>query len=106
MVLIRRDRDEGGLVEHMRAVGGVLGAKGVVLVRLHDVEPGLVLVHGVQDDLESREKDHAATEIQVLVVVGSEFGQLQNTLLRCPRFKCCVFISSIFYFSYVTNICS
>ena len=84
VVLIRCDRDEGGFVKHMRAVGSVLGAKGVVLVCLHDVEPGLVLVHGVKDDLESMEKDNRATEIDALVAFVSEFGQLQNTLFEMP----------------------
>lgn len=51
VVLVGGDGDEGGLGEDVGAEGGVLGAKAVVLVRLHDVQPGLVLVHGVEDDL-------------------------------------------------------
>lgn len=51
VVLVGGDGDEGGLGEDMGAEGGVLGAEAVVLVRLHDVQPGLVLVHGVEDDL-------------------------------------------------------
>lgn len=51
MVLIRGDRDEGCLVEDMSAIGRVLGSKSVVFIRFDDVEPWLVLVHGVQDDL-------------------------------------------------------
>lgn len=57
MVLVRGDRDEGRLVEDMRAVGRVLGSKSIVFICLDDVESRLVLVHGVQDDLE---KDIAA----------------------------------------------
>lgn len=51
MVLVGGDRDEGCLVKHVSAVGCVLRPKGVVLVGLDDVEPRLVLVHRVQDDL-------------------------------------------------------
>lgn len=51
VVLVGGDGDEGGLGEDVGAEGGVLGAEAVVLVRLHDVQPGLVLVHGVEDDL-------------------------------------------------------
>lgn len=45
MVLVGGDRDEGGLGEHVGAERRVLGAKGVVLVCLHNVQPGLVFVH-------------------------------------------------------------
>lgn len=55
MVLIGGDGDEGGLVEDVGAVGRVLGPKRVVFIRFHDVEPWLVLVHRVQDDLENEE---------------------------------------------------
>lgn len=51
VVLVGGDGDEGCLREDVGAEGRVLGAKAVVLVRFHDVEPGLVFVHGVQDDL-------------------------------------------------------
>lgn len=51
VVLVGGNSDEGSLGEDMGAEGSVLGAKAVVLIRLHDVEPGLVFVHGVQDDL-------------------------------------------------------
>ena len=83
-------------MKHMSAVGSVLGAKGVVLVRLHYVEPGLVLVHGVQDDLGSGGIDNTATEIEALVVFVSEFGQMQ--LLSCSRFQFLVFITTITIF--------
>lgn len=56
MVLVGRDRNEGRLGEDVSAEGRVLGAEAVVLVRLHDVDPRLVLVHRIQDDLEEREK--------------------------------------------------
>lgn len=38
-------------MKHMSAVGRVLRTKGVVLIRFHNVQPGLVFVHRVQDDL-------------------------------------------------------
>lgn len=59
VVLVGGDGDEGGLREDMGAKGSVLGAETVVLVRFHDVEPGLVFVHGVQDDLgKGRRRGH------------------------------------------------
>lgn len=54
MVLIGRDRDEGGLGENVRAEGRVLGAEAVILVGFHNVDPRLILVHGIQDDLEGK----------------------------------------------------
>lgn len=51
VVLVGCNSDEGGLWEDMGAEGCVLGAEAIVLICLHDVEPRLVLVHGVQDDL-------------------------------------------------------
>lgn len=60
VVLVGGDGDEGGLREDVGAEGGVLGAEAVVLVRFHDVQPGLVFVHGVQDDLgKGRRRGHA-----------------------------------------------
>lgn len=54
VILVGGHRDEGSLWEHMGAEGRVFGAKSVVLVGLHDVQPWLVLVHGVEDDLEEK----------------------------------------------------
>lgn len=51
MVLVGGHRDEGGLWEHVGAKGCVFGAKSIVLVGLNDVQPWLVLMHGVEDDL-------------------------------------------------------
>lgn len=51
VILVGRDRNEGGLGENVRAEGRVFGAESVVLVGLDDVDPRLILVHGVQDDL-------------------------------------------------------
>lgn len=51
VVLVGCNSDESSLWEDMGAEGCVLGAKAVVLICLHDVEPGLVFVHGIQDDL-------------------------------------------------------
>lgn len=42
-------------MEHMGAVSRVLRAKGVVLICFYDVQPWLVFVHGIQNDL-GREK--------------------------------------------------
>lgn len=57
MVLVGGDGDEGCLMKHVSAVGCVLRPKGVVLVGLDDVEPRLVLVHRVQDDLSVGRKE-------------------------------------------------
>ena len=54
VILVGGHRDEGSLWEHMGAEGCVFGAKSIVLVGLHDVQPWLVLVHGVEDDLEEK----------------------------------------------------
>ena len=54
VILVGGHRDEGSLWEHMGAEGRVFGAKSIVLVGLHDVQPRLVLVHGVEDDLEEK----------------------------------------------------
>lgn len=62
VVLVGGDGDEGGLREDVGAEGGVLGAEAVVLVRFHDVQPGLVFVHGVQDDLGSRREHPVGME--------------------------------------------
>lgn len=51
VVLVGGHGDEGGLWEHMGAEGCVFGAKGIVLVGLNNVQPWLVLVHGIEDDL-------------------------------------------------------
>lgn len=51
VILVGRDRDEGGLGENVRAEGRVFGAKAVVLVGFDNVDPRLILVHGVQNDL-------------------------------------------------------
>lgn len=59
VVLVGGNSDEGSLGEDMGAEGSVLGAKAVVLIRLHDVEPGLVFVHGVQDGLGWGEREQS-----------------------------------------------
>lgn len=38
-------------MKHMCAVGRVLRTKGVVLICFDNVQPGLVFVHRIQDDL-------------------------------------------------------
>lgn len=38
-------------MKDVSAVGGILGAEGVVFISFNYVKPGLILVHGVQDDL-------------------------------------------------------
>lgn len=60
MILIGSHRDESCLVKHVSAVGSVLGSKRVVFVCLDDVEPRLVLVHRVEDDLEKRKTEHTS----------------------------------------------
>lgn len=47
VVLVGRDCYEGCLREHVSAEGRVFGAEAVVFIRLHDVDPRLVLVHRV-----------------------------------------------------------
>lgn len=47
MVLVGRDGDESRLREDVRAEGRVFGAKAVILIGLHDVDPWLVFVHGI-----------------------------------------------------------
>ena len=53
VVLVGSDGDEVGLGEHVGAEGAVGQLEDVV--GPDDVEPGLVLVHGVQDGLGGRE---------------------------------------------------
>lgn len=55
MVLVRCDRNEGGLGENVSTEGRVFGAKAIIFIRFYNVNPGLVLMHRVQDDLEQRE---------------------------------------------------
>lgn len=55
MVLVRRDCDEGRFWEHMSAESGVFGPKSIIFICLHDVDPGLIFVHGIQDDLERKQ---------------------------------------------------
>lgn len=52
MVLIGGYRDEGCLWEDVGTEGRVFGAEGIVLVSFHNVKSWLVLVHGVEDNLE------------------------------------------------------
>lgn len=53
MVLVRRDRNERCFGEHMSAEGGVFGAEPVIFIRLYNVDPRLVFMHGVQNDLKA-----------------------------------------------------
>lgn len=55
VVLIGCDRNEGRLREYVSAEGRVFGTKAVILIRLHDVNPRLIFVHRVQDDLQKTE---------------------------------------------------
>lgn len=47
MVLIRRNRNEGSLGEDVRAEGRVFGAEAVIFIRLHYVDPRLILMHRI-----------------------------------------------------------
>jgi len=54
VVLVRGDCDEGRLGEHVSAERGVFGPKSIIFICLHDVDPGLIFMHGIQDDLERK----------------------------------------------------
>lgn len=47
VVLVGRNSDESRLREDVRAKGRVFGAEAVILIGLHDVDPRLILVHGI-----------------------------------------------------------
>lgn len=51
MVLVRRDCNEGRFREHVSAESGVFGSKSVIFVCLYDVDPRLIFMHGIQDNL-------------------------------------------------------
>lgn len=51
VVLVRGDRDEGSFWEHVRAERRVFGAEAVIFIRLHNVDPRLVFMHRVQNNL-------------------------------------------------------
>lgn len=55
MVLVRRDRNERCFGEHMSAEGGVFGAETIIFIRLYNVDPRLVFMHRVQNDLRGTE---------------------------------------------------
>lgn len=56
VVLVRRDRNERCFREHMGAEGGVFGAEPVIFIRLYNVDPRLIFMHRVQNDLKGRKK--------------------------------------------------
>lgn len=47
MVLVGGNGDESRLREDVRAEGRVFGAEAVILISLHNVDPRLILVHGI-----------------------------------------------------------
>lgn len=51
MVLVRCYRNEGSLGEYVGTERRVFGAKAIIFIRFHDVNPGLVFMHGVEDNL-------------------------------------------------------
>lgn len=57
VVLVRRDRNERCFGEHMSAEGGVFGAEAVIFIRLYNMDPRLVFMHRVQNDLKERTED-------------------------------------------------
>lgn len=54
MVLVRRDCNERRLREHVRAESRVFGSKPVIFICFYDVNPGLIFMHGIQDNLERK----------------------------------------------------
>lgn len=54
MVLVRRDCNERRFREHVRAESGVFGSKSVIFICFYDVNPGLIFMHGIQDNLERK----------------------------------------------------
>lgn len=60
-------------MKHMGAVGCVLRTKGIVLIRFDDVQPGLVFVHGVQDDL--------GVEVHCYIINLSQINQQECSFL-------------------------
>lgn len=47
MVLIRCNRNESCLGKDVSAESRVFGAKSIIFIRLHNVDPGLIFVHRV-----------------------------------------------------------
>ena len=60
MVLVRSDRYKGRFGEHVGAERRVFGAEAVIFIRLHDVDPRLVFMHRVQNNLKGRKKGQQA----------------------------------------------
>lgn len=87
MVLVGRNGDERRLREDVRAEGRVFGAEAVVLIRLHDVDPRLILVHGIEDDLaNNRKKKQIESAVRYLrrfqKVIKNETHGLVNHVVR------------------------
>ena len=82
MILVGGHRNEGSLWEHVGAEGRVFGAKSIVLVSLHDVQPWLVLVHGVEDDLEEKGIESVPGPSALSSRPGAGFPSPEHTRLQ------------------------
>lgn len=70
VVLIGRHRDEGCLGEDVSAEGGVFGAEAVIFIGFHDVDPRLILVHRIENDLEGRKTEYSVKRS------GARYGKI------------------------------
>lgn len=75
VVLVRRDRNERRFGEHMSAEGGVFGAEPVIFIRLYNVDPRLVFMHRVQNDLKGKKRNKknpikAAKAVKLKCAIG------------------------------------
>lgn len=52
MVLIGCHRNERCFRKDVSAEGRVFGTKAIIFIRFHDVNPWLILVHRIEDDLQ------------------------------------------------------
>lgn len=86
VVLVRRDRNERCFGEHMSAKGGVFGAKPVIFIRLNDVDPRLVFMHRVQNDLKRKKWDKTCyNSFQKSCM--QRFNPTQKNVYICTKFS-------------------
>lgn len=84
MVLIGGYGDEGSLVEDVSTVGRVLGSERIIFICFDYVESWLVLVHGVQDDLEKKVREGNSRHLKyaAATTVTSHFTARQKSCWR------------------------